>query len=254
MYAVPTVLNWHEQAAGGATGGNSTGDTPVPGIPGTTGNGDYFVMEATGFMQLPAGTHRLGVNSDDGFRLTFGTGINPLDRFTPLQVAILDGTRGFANTEVNVTVSTAGIYPFRLLWWQGGGGVNVEFLSVDRDTGRHVLVNDIANTALAIPAIRPFGDAVGAVVANAGSETSGMVINGVPVTPVITDLDGGRKRVLYTPSPAFASGSPHTAGLVYAGTTNSWTFTVITNVAINAGTAVATSQLDPTKVGFRARG
>jgi hypothetical protein len=121
IFNLDTYINFHEGAASGATGGNfSTAaaaphnipDDPEPGIPGVTGNSDYFVMEFTGFLQLPAGTVRFGVNSDDGFKLTIGAGVNP--RIQALQLIILDGTRGFGNTEANITVTQAGIYPFRL--------------------------------------------------------------------------------------------------------------------------------------------
>jgi hypothetical protein len=269
---------------------------------------DNFVQEIVTYLSLKKGAHLLAVNCDDGFVLSSAP--NPRDTLGTF-LGRRDPGGGNSGSLVtaaalNVIIPEDGIYPFRLLWWQGGGGVNVEFFSVDRDTGRHVLINDTANTSLAIPAfstysgparpwvqfsvypmqsmyqnqhqqggpgpikvvvgagnpadianespaIRPFGDAIGAVIANAGSEAIGLTVDGATVTPTVTDLGGGQKRVLYTPSPAFASGSTHTAGLIYAGTTNFWTFTVITNVAINAGTAVATSQLDTSKQGFRVK-
>jgi 3-hydroxymyristoyl/3-hydroxydecanoyl-(acyl carrier protein) dehydratase len=49
-------------------------------------------MEFTGFLQLPSGTVRFGVNSDDGFKLTIGSGVNP--RIQALQLLILDGSPG----------------------------------------------------------------------------------------------------------------------------------------------------------------
>jgi len=319
-YDIPGVINFNSANVSGVSaaansgifnGGANPADEMVPGLPGTGTSNlgmDNFVQEIVTYLSLKKGAHLLAVNCDDGFVLSSSP--NPRDTLGTF-LGRRDPGGGNSGSLVaaavlNVIVPEDGIYPFRLLWWQGGGGVNVEFLSVDRDTGRHVLVNDTANTALAIPAfstysgparpwvqfsvyplpsmyqnqhqqsgpgpirvvvgagnpadianespaVRPFGDAVGAVVANAGSETIGMVVDGASVTPVVTDLGGGLKRVLYTPSPAFASGSTHTAGLVYAGTTNFWTFAVITNVAINTGTAVATSQLDTSKSGFRVK-
>jgi hypothetical protein len=280
---IPTVLNWHEQAAGGTTGGNFAGDTAIPGIPGTTGSGDYFVMEATGFMQLPAGTHRLGVNSDDGFKLTFGTGINPLDKFTPLQVAILDGTRGFANTEVNVTVSTAGIYPFRLIWWENtGANSGVEFFNFAPGTtsGTRYLVNDAAQAnafktyrELVTPISTPIATFVSPA---AGSTTSGprpfievdlqnqttsvntttiqLSLDGSDLVPNVTEADG--KVRISALAPLVNASSAHTARLIYsdsAGTsiTNSWAFTTAAYTTIPASFAVAS--VDATKPGFKAR-
>src|SRR5207248_10050264 len=118
-------------------------DDPEPGIPGTTFSGDYFVMEFTGYLQLPAGTVRFGVNSDDGFKLTIGSGVNP--RIQALQLIILDGTRGFANTEANITVTQAGLYPFRLLWWENTGansGVELYTFAPGTTSGNRYLIND----------------------------------------------------------------------------------------------------------------
>ncbi len=283
LYAVPTVLNWHEQAASGTTGGNFSGDTAIPGIPGTTGSGDYFVMEATGFMQLPAGTHRLGVNSDDGFKLTFGTGINPLDKFTPLQVAILDGTRGFANTEVNVTVSTAGIYPFRLIWWENtGANSGIEFFNFAPGTtsGTRYLVNDAAQAnafktyrELVTPISTPIATFVSPA---AGSTTSGprpfievdllnqttsvnttsiqLSLDGAPLVPNITEADG--KVRISALAPLVNASSAHTARLIYSDSTgtsitNSWAFTTAAYTTIPASFAVPS--VDATKPGFKTK-
>src|SRR5207253_8874634 len=86
VYNIDKYINMHEQGAagGGANAADNFStydaapfnipDDPEPGIPGTTFSGDYFVMEFTGYLQLPAGTVRFGVNSDDGFKLTIGIG------------------------------------------------------------------------------------------------------------------------------------------------------------------------------------
>lgn len=164
VYDVPGYINYHEGAAGGASGGNFTAtaaaphnvaDDPEPGIPGTGEHqGDYFVMEFTGFSRLPAGTVRFGVNSDDGFKLTIGSGLNPA--VPGLQLTILDGTRGFANSEVNITVTQAGIYPFRLLYWENTGaasGVELFTFQAGQTSGNRYLV-DNRNQANAIKAYR----------------------------------------------------------------------------------------------------
>ncbi len=309
---IPAVLNFNSTTTGTADSGIFTGDVVVPGLPGTgTSNAglDNFVQEIVMYLDLKAGAHLFGVNCDDGFVLSCAA--NPHDTLGTF-LGRRDPGGGNSGSFVtaaamNVIVPEDGIYPFRLLWWQGGGGVNVEFFTVDRDTGRHVLVNDTANTELAVPAfstytgatrpwvkfsaypmpsmyqnqhqqsgpgpikvvvgagnpadiandapgIRPFGDAVGAVVADLGTETVGMVLNGLSVTPTVTDIAGTTdKLVLYTPDPPLASGSTNTAGLVYAGGTNYWTFTVITNVAVPASVAAPVSAADPSAVGFHVK-
>lgn len=101
---------------------------------------------------------------------------------------------------------------------------------------------------------RPFGDAIGAIVADLGSGAVGMVLDGQSVTPTVTDVRGSTdKLVLYRPDPPMASGSTHTAGLVYAGTTNYWTFTVISNVVVPDGIVAPVSAADPTAIGFRVK-
>jgi len=101
---------------------------------------------------------------------------------------------------------------------------------------------------------RPFGDAVGAIVADLGSGTVGMVLDGVSVTPTVTDVPNSTdKLVLYTPPTPLTPISNHIAGLVYAGTTNYWIFTVITNVSVASGTALPSNQADPNARGFHVK-
>jgi len=153
-YPVDRYVNYHEQIPNNpaVTGGNFfTGaaaplnipDEAEPGIPGVNFSGDNFVMEFTGFLQLPSGTVRFGVNSDDGFRMTIGTGINP--GIPTLRLIQNDGNRGFGNTEANITVSAAGIYPFRVIYWEAGGansGIEIFTFQPGQTAGNRYLIND----------------------------------------------------------------------------------------------------------------
>jgi hypothetical protein len=81
-----------------------------------------------------------------------------------------------------------------------------------------------------------------------------MVLNGTAVTPTVTPIAGSTdKLVMYVPNPPLAGGSTNTAGLVYAGGTNWWTFTVITNVSVPAGIAAPVSAADQTAPGFKVK-
>ena len=137
--------------------GNFIPDDKYPGIPGF-GNGaglDDFVMSAEAFLQLSAGDYRFGVNSDDGFQVIFGVVTNPRDAFAQIpDGAVFEGGRGAANSEFNVTIETDGLYPVRLLQWEGNGGASVEFYSVNppEEGGTRVLVND-PDEASAIKAV-----------------------------------------------------------------------------------------------------
>ncbi len=295
-YEIPGVINTHEQAANGATGGNfstaaaaphNIADEPTLGIPGTTGNGDYFVQEYTGYLDLPAGTVRFGVNSDDGFKLTIGSGIN--SRIPGLQLIILDGTRGFGNTEANITVTQAGIYPFRLLYWENTGansGVELFTFAPGATSGNRYLVNDRSQAS----AIKSYREALGnpPTVLNVSPALSTFVTptgvpSAVPPAPFIWAdiqdgsttlatsglellLDGkalatqtsktGNISMISAQAPQLAAGSLHTNVLIYADSggkkyTNTWTFTVGSYVTLPAEYALPS--VDTTKPGFRAK-
>ena len=101
---------------------------------------------------------------------------------------------------------------------------------------------------------RPFGDAVGGIVADLGAEIPGMVLDGVSVTPAVTPVPNSTdKLVLYTPNPPLSPSSNHIAGLVYAGTTNYWIFSVITYTNVPATNVLASSAADPNARGFRVK-
>ncbi len=145
------ALNWDQDslAQGNFTVANGFPEAPIPGIPGTTGNNDNIAGEIFTWLDLPAGPVRLGVNSDDGFTLSVGA--SPLDHFGKITAGVFNGGRGASDTQFDLEVPVAGLYPVRLLWWEGGGGANVEFFSVKPD-GNRVLINDPNNDPLAIKA------------------------------------------------------------------------------------------------------
>src|SRR5207237_2724282 len=101
-------------------------------------------FEALTFMQFShAGTYRMGVNSDDGFVVSAGT--NPKDRFA-LKLGEFSGGRGASDTTFYFYVPSAGIYPVRLMWENGGGGANCEWFTIDPTNGVKTLVNDPSGT------------------------------------------------------------------------------------------------------------
>jgi len=340
------VLNFNHSTTTGqaANGGIFNGDVNVPGMPGTGTSNlglDNTVHEFTTYLNLKAGDYLFGLNVDDGW--TCISAPNPRDTLGTL-LGFRDAPGGQngnpannPNAAFNVIVPEDGIYPFRILFWEGGGGVNTEFFNIDRNTGTQVLVNDttgafpsvvnnggnlispitsynaytgqtrpwvkfsvypmpyigtiqpqtttggnvslwqnrnqqsgpgpiqvklgllngswnsgeVANSSTAQ---RPFGDAVGAVVADLLTSSVGMVLDGVSVTPTVTDVPNSTdKLVLYTPPTPLSSTSNHVAGLVYANTTNYWIFSVITNVSVATGVALPSSQADPNAAGFHVK-
>jgi len=97
------------------TGANFAGDATFPGF---TINVDEnnFVTEATGIITIPtSGFWTFGVSSDDGFSVTIGA--NTFSYPPP---------RGPADTLATFNLA-AGDYPMRLIFYECGGGSEVEF-------------------------------------------------------------------------------------------------------------------------------
>ena len=146
-FAQTNVINYNIYAPTNA--GDFTNDAQFPGLPGANGSLTNFAVEAITYLYLPVGYYSLGVNSDDGFRLT--TSPNPHEEF-PYQVAVFDGTRAAADTTAGFGITNAGYYPFRLVYFQGSGPASLEMFSVAL-SGQKILVND-TNTSGALRAYR----------------------------------------------------------------------------------------------------
>ena len=127
-----------------------------PGIPGSGGHNDYFAVEAVGFLELAAGRYTLGmsvaadrtdVNNDDSYvvscgvnpRNFFGTEVGEYERFAPPFAGNVQNTNYFT-----FDVPVDGTYPFRIVYWQTGLGANLQFFSLDTNTGTIKLINDPA--------------------------------------------------------------------------------------------------------------
>lgn len=262
FYDVPDVVNF--DIGGGA--GNFMNDNPFPGLPGAAGNGtDNSAVEVLTFLEFPsAGFFTMGVNSDDGFKVT--TGANVKDVFA-LKLGEFSGGRGAADTTFLVLVEKPGIFPVRLIWENGGGGANLEWFTVNSD-GTKVLIND-TSAAGSIKAYRvgpPGGTAyiesvspgVGATDADGAAGIGASLVDGankVTTSSVKMTLDGvtvaatatksGTKTsVTFKPATNLAFGSRHTVSLSYNDDSNppvartvGWDFTVaITEKVFVAGT------------------
>jgi len=251
-FEVSKVINF-DQAAG--SNGAFTPDEQMPGIPGVEGGSDAIAAEIITYIELPAGITRMGVNSDDGFRTTAGPVGSLRDALTePRFAGEFNGGRGAADTIFSVVAQEAGVYAFRTIWEEGGGGANIEWFTFKAD-GTKVLVNDDASGGLkAYRAILPTGTK--AVVrkvdpaANSGGATGEQpvlaeIVDGAsPIDRATVKLkldgadvaattakQGNVTTVTFKPASPFASKSVHTAQLSYteggAAVTREWTFTAI---------------------------
>lgn len=122
----------------------SVNDDAIPGIPGLNGGLDNIAGQALAFLEIPAaGLYTMVVNSDDGFQVSVGTTNNPKAQI----LGQFDGGRGSSDTRFYFEASKAGVYLFRLLWMEGGGGANVEWFTVNAN-GTRALVNGTQAGAL----------------------------------------------------------------------------------------------------------
>jgi uncharacterized surface protein with fasciclin (FAS1) repeats len=131
---------------------NGYQDMGYPGLPGTVSGAESrrvenFAIEFVAYLDLPAGPITFGVNSDDGFIVK--TAPNPYD-INAMALGVFEGGRGSSDTHFNVFIEEAGLYPIRLLQYQGGGGGDVEFFSI-LPNGTRVLINDVVIDS-AVPA------------------------------------------------------------------------------------------------------
>ena len=120
--------------------GNFGEDQTLPNIPGWGDSTDGIAGEFLTVLHLKKGFQTLGVNSDDGFRATMGLNFHDMEA---QQIGLFDGGRGAADSLFNIVVPEEGYYPLRVLWWEGGGGANIEIFSIVDD--KKVLVNDLDN-------------------------------------------------------------------------------------------------------------
>lgn len=118
------------------SGANFAGDVTFPGF---TINVDEnnFVTEATGILTIPsAGSWTFGVNSDDGFSVSIGA--NNFSYPSP---------RGPGDTFATFNLA-AGDYPVRLVFYECGGGAEVEFFAASGvHAGFNAAFRLIGNTA-----------------------------------------------------------------------------------------------------------
>jgi hypothetical protein len=135
-FNIDTVLNFDDT---GTTVDNFPNDTTFPGL--DVPPNYNFSTEALLYLDLTAGYHQFGVNSDDGFEVNAlpPQGVSG----SPIVLGLFDNGRAAADTLFDILVPTHGIYPFQVIYFQSGGLASCEFFSVTNlDTGGKVLINE----------------------------------------------------------------------------------------------------------------
>jgi hypothetical protein len=258
QFEIPTVINMAS-----ATGGTIPGDDTIPGLPATNGSTDGNSVEILTYLNLPVGLITMGVQSDDSFGVQAGP--NPKDAFGRVELKAGEGGAQ-PQTLFSFQVTAAGIYPFRTLWQNGGGGVHIEWFSkvVSGGATNNVLINDVANGG--IPAYRalsnsfPFVKGVTPAAVPRQTERSSRSVNlllangttpvkfgsvnlkidGATVPVNTNSLGGGLLSVDSGVLDGFKlSAETHTAVLSYSDTgsysrTQAWTFQNLQNLILPA--------------------
>ncbi len=278
---VEGVINFNQDAPGNAgffNFDNGFEDQAIPGIPGTTASTDNIAAEITTILEFDrAGAYTLIFNSDDGFRTSLS--LNPREQLNNQVISQFDGGRGATDSAMTVVVPTPGFYPVRTVWFEGGGGANLEW-SVQRVGGARALIND--NSANSIRAYRsssavtPAGvvyvspgrdtanpyladESVVVDIANPsnGTVTPGSIVlkfNDAVVTPQVTSA-GSITTLRYTPPAALPSGSTARVEVAFADSTGgnytgSYTYTVAAYSAIPLSMRMPDSAVNKSLAGF----
>jgi hypothetical protein len=144
--------------------------TLFPGVPGSGGHTSNFALEAIAFFDLPAGATTFGVsvaadrtdvNNDDAYIVYAGGDVR--SAFATAVGSYARNSRPFSGNQRNenqwtVSVPVAGLYPFRLVYWQTGLGANLQWYTVNTNTGDRILINDSSNPS----SLRVFADSTAA--------------------------------------------------------------------------------------------
>jgi len=130
---------------------NTTG-TPnnVPGLCASAGEIDNIAVESLMYLELAAGPHRFHVTTDD--QAGFYSGVGLAD---PNATVLWEAPGNTADTTFDFAVEAAGLYPFRCIWEQTGGGATLNVNVVDLDDNSETLLNDPANPTNVVRAWYP---------------------------------------------------------------------------------------------------
>jgi hypothetical protein len=283
LYTRATVINLNMDApnpVGNFSSNNGFEDEQFPGYPGSTGSTGNAAVEVLTYIHFPAaGLYQLGVNSDDGFRVTAGRAPGDL---LGVILGFFDGGRGASDTVFAVLIDQPGYYPIRLIWENGNGelpgnGANLEFFSVK--DGVKTLINGTDAGALKayrestaagpfVSNVMPIRGATG-VPANTtvmaelsnGSVTIAAasvkaLLNGIE-TPATVTAAGAKTTVTFTLPGLLPSGSTQTATVQFTDQATppvayavEWQFVVGTYVVLPTDLMSPLTSVDRTKPGF----
>lgn len=194
--AVASVINHTQKDTNGpgyVEDGYFAGEFNFPGIdPTVQADPNDLAMEILAYLELPAGVHTFGVRSDDGFKLSSGAGFAD-----PNALVLGQKTSGTFDGTFDFVAEQAGLYPFRMVWYERGGGAYVELFTVNRTTAEKTLVDDPgapsaikAYRGVSVPAI--VLESAAALMAGGFATESGATVDTVAKT--VTVARSGNQR------------------------------------------------------------
>ncbi len=144
-----SATNWVQAVAYDI--GNPPGNGAITNFPGLCippGNVNSFAIEIFAYLQLAAGPNRIYVDSDDDVGLYSGTNL------TDTSTILIDTSSiGVEHGSFDFLVPAAGLYPFHVVYEQGGGAAYLVLHSVNLSTGTETLLNLSGGDAAYYPLI-----------------------------------------------------------------------------------------------------
>ncbi|HTH46290.1 MAG TPA: CHRD domain-containing protein [Candidatus Limnocylindria bacterium] len=206
----------------------------IPGVDPSV-NQNNIALDAVAYLDLDPGTYTMIVNSDDGFRVT--AGFDARDQATSIELGKYEGGRGAEDSSFTFTITAAGAYSFRLLYYQGDGGGSVAWYAAPSTADDpHVLIGDggikayRSLTGAVLPYVALANPLPGADGVGPSTLVNFAIVDGSPtkVVPATVSLSfdgvntgatatktGSKTTISYDPPGLLDPVSVHTVKLVY---------------------------------------
>jgi len=142
---ISQFVNVRDTGNGAFSVDNGYPDETMPGVdpdetpaadPAAGDDDENYGAQVTGCIQLTAGLHIIGANSDDGTIIEIGG----------VEIGRATEWKGTSNADFVFKVEADGCYDLRALYIEGGGGSSLELHELLMD-GTRILLNDVANAA-----------------------------------------------------------------------------------------------------------
>lgn len=174
-------------------------DDFIPGIPGLEGSTDQITAEILTVVEIPeSGLYNFAFNSDDGFKTTAGA---VSDAAEAIVISEFSGGRGAATTFGTVLFEEAGFYKLRSIWYEGGGGANLEWWTAGVGTNEPIaLLND--DSVGGLKTFRDIPEDPAAIVAISPSDGTGeLAVGGATISISVkngsTSYDKGSAKATF---------------------------------------------------------